>query len=101
MLQSTLGIFTQNLVKNLHYYCNLKVIIANEPEFPGLCLLYTNTDDPILWCSPSEKGEAAALPEIQSIGALLVRVKILDEREKGNSSEKVSLYVQGHLWTGG
>lgn len=71
MLQSTSGIFAQNLVKNLHYYCNLKVIIANEPESPGLCLLHTNTDDAILWSNPSEKGEDAALPEIQSIGALL------------------------------
>lgn len=83
VLQSTSGIFTQSLVKNLHYYCNLKVIIANDPESPGLCLLHTNADDTILWCCPSEKGEATAVREIQSIGhySCVARFEIKGKRE--------------------
>lgn len=61
------GNFYSELVKNFHYCRNLKVLISNDPESPGLCLLHTNTDDAILWCSPSGKGEATAMPEIQSI----------------------------------
>lgn len=68
MLQSALGILTQRFIKNLHYYCNFKVIIANDPQSPGMCLLHTDTDAAIIWCSPSQKGEATAVPEYEVLG---------------------------------